>query len=70
MPGHLFPLRAREGGVLSAQGRPRRRVDLAKLAGLYPAGVLCEIMRSDGTMARLPDLRRFGATTRPEDVQR
>jgi 3,4-dihydroxy 2-butanone 4-phosphate synthase/GTP cyclohydrolase II len=61
MPGHLFPLRARDGGVLVRAGQTEATVDLAKLAGLYPAGVLCEIMRSDGTMARLPDLKRFGA---------
>ena len=59
MPGHLFPLRAREGGVLVRAGQTEAAVDLAKLAGLYPAGVLCEIMRSDGTMARMPDLKRF-----------
>jgi len=59
MPGHLFPLRAREGGVLVRAGQTEAVVDLCKLAGLTPAGVLCEIMRTDGTMARLPDLRRF-----------
>src|SRR3990172_11894200 len=59
MPGHLFPLRAREGGVLVRAGQTEAVVDLCKLAGLYPAGVLCEIMRADGAMARLPDLRRF-----------
>ena len=59
MPGHLFPLRAREGGVLVRAGQTEATVDLCKLAGLYPAGVLCEIMRSDGTMARMPDLKRF-----------
>jgi 3,4-dihydroxy 2-butanone 4-phosphate synthase/GTP cyclohydrolase II len=59
MPGHLFPLRAREGGVLVRAGQTEAVVDLCKLAGLRPAGVLCEIMRSDGTMARLPDLKRF-----------
>jgi 3,4-dihydroxy 2-butanone 4-phosphate synthase/GTP cyclohydrolase II len=59
MPGHLFPLRAREGGVLVRAGQTEATVDLCKLAGLQPAGVLCEIMRSDGTMARLPDLKRF-----------
>ena len=59
MPGHLFPLRAREGGVLVRAGQTEAVVDLCKMAGLYPAGVLCEIMRSDGTMARLPDLKRF-----------
>ncbi len=59
MPGHVFPLRAREGGVLVRAGQTEAVVDLCRLAGLYPAGVLCEIMRSDGRMARLPDLRRF-----------
>lgn len=61
MPGHLFPLRARDGGVLVRAGQTEATVDLAKLAGLYPAGVLCEIMRNDGTMMRLPDLKRFAA---------
>jgi 3,4-dihydroxy 2-butanone 4-phosphate synthase/GTP cyclohydrolase II len=60
MPGHLFPLRAREGGVLVRAGQTEAVVDLAKLAGVYPAGVLCEMMRPDGTMARLPDLKKFG----------
>jgi 3,4-dihydroxy 2-butanone 4-phosphate synthase/GTP cyclohydrolase II len=55
-PGHTFPLRAREGGVLVRAGHTEATVDLAKLAGLYPAGVLCEIMNEDGTMARLPQL--------------
>ena len=59
MPGHLFPLRARDGGVLVRAGQTEATVDMCKMAGLYPAGVLCEIMRSDGTMARLPDLKRF-----------
>jgi 3,4-dihydroxy 2-butanone 4-phosphate synthase / GTP cyclohydrolase II len=59
MPGHTFPLRAREGGVLVRAGQTEATVDLCKLAGLYPAGVLCEIMNQDGTMARLPQLRRF-----------
>ncbi|MPZ48948.1 MAG: bifunctional 3,4-dihydroxy-2-butanone-4-phosphate synthase/GTP cyclohydrolase II [Dehalococcoidia bacterium] len=59
MPGHLFPLRAREGGVLVRAGQTEAVVELCRLAGLRPAGVLCEIMRQDGTMARLPDLRRF-----------
>ncbi|MPZ24008.1 MAG: bifunctional 3,4-dihydroxy-2-butanone-4-phosphate synthase/GTP cyclohydrolase II [Dehalococcoidia bacterium] len=58
-PGHTFPLRAREGGVLVRAGQTEATVDLCKLAGLYPAGVLCEIMKADGTMARLPDLKRF-----------
>ncbi|HWQ28437.1 MAG TPA: bifunctional 3,4-dihydroxy-2-butanone-4-phosphate synthase/GTP cyclohydrolase II [Dehalococcoidia bacterium] len=59
MPGHLFPLRAREGGVLVRAGQTEAVIDLCKLAGLYPAGLLCEIMKADGTMARLPDLKRF-----------
>jgi 3,4-dihydroxy 2-butanone 4-phosphate synthase/GTP cyclohydrolase II len=59
MPGHLFPLRARDGGVLVRAGQTEAAVDLAKLAGLYPAGLVCEIMNSDGTMARLPDLKKF-----------
>ena len=61
MPGYMFPLRAREGGVLVRAGQTEATVDLSRLAGLYPAGVLCEIMKHDGTMARLPDLRRFAA---------
>jgi len=56
MPGHMFPLRARDGGVLVRAGQTEAAIDLAKLAGLYPAGVLCEIMNEDGTMARLPQL--------------
>ncbi|MBI2723565.1 MAG: bifunctional 3,4-dihydroxy-2-butanone-4-phosphate synthase/GTP cyclohydrolase II [Chloroflexi bacterium] len=59
MPGHVFPLRAREGGVLVRAGQTEATVDLCKMAGLYPAGVLCEIMNQDGTMSRLPQLRRF-----------
>jgi len=55
-PGHVFPLRAMEGGVLRRTGHTEAVVDLCKLAGLYPAGVLCEIMKDDGTMARVPDL--------------
>ncbi|MHA2620418.1 MAG: bifunctional 3,4-dihydroxy-2-butanone-4-phosphate synthase/GTP cyclohydrolase II [bacterium JZ-2024 1] len=58
-PGHVFPLRAREGGVLKRAGHTEAAVDLATLAGLYPAGVICEIMKEDGTMARLPDLEKF-----------
>jgi len=61
MPGHTFPLRARNGGVLVRAGQTEATVDLCKMAGLYPAGVVCEIMRADGTMARLPHLKRFGA---------
>ncbi len=56
MPGHMFPLRARDGGVLVRTGHTEAIMDLAKLAGLYPAGVVCEIMNEDGTMARLPQL--------------
>jgi len=55
-PGHVFPIRAKEGGVLVRAGHTEAIVDLAKLAGLYPAGVICEIMNEDGTMARLPEL--------------
>ncbi len=56
MPGHVFPLMAQEGGVLRRAGHTEAAVDLAKLAGLYPAGVLCEVLREDGSMARLPQL--------------
>jgi len=59
-PGHVFPLRAREGGVLRRAGQTEGSVDLARLAGFKPAGVICEIMNDDGTMARLPDLVEFG----------
>lgn len=58
-PGHVFPLRAREGGVLVRAGHTEAAVDLARLAGLYPAGVICGIMNDDGTMARVPDLMKF-----------
>jgi 3,4-dihydroxy 2-butanone 4-phosphate synthase/GTP cyclohydrolase II len=59
-PGHTFPLRANPGGVLQRAGQTEATVDLARMAGLYPAGVVCEIMKLDGSMARLPDLERFG----------
>jgi 3,4-dihydroxy 2-butanone 4-phosphate synthase/GTP cyclohydrolase II len=59
MPGHVFPLVARHGGVLVRAGHTEAAVDIARLAGLYPAGVICEIMNDDGTMARLPDLVKF-----------
>lgn len=59
MPGHVFPLRAVEGGVLRRAGQTEASVDLARLAGLYPAAVICEIMNDDGTMARLPQLEIF-----------
>ncbi len=55
-PGHVFPLRSRKGGVLTRAGQTEASVDLARLAGLYPAGVICEIMKDDGTMARVPEL--------------
>jgi 3,4-dihydroxy 2-butanone 4-phosphate synthase / GTP cyclohydrolase II len=58
-PGHTFPLRARKGGVLVRAGQTEASVDLARLAGLIPAGVICEIMKDDGTMARVPDLIEF-----------
>lgn len=61
-PGHIFPLRAKEGGVLVRAGQTEGSVDLAKLAGSRPAAVICEIMRDDGTMARIPDLVEFAAT--------
>ena len=61
MPGHVFPLRAKEGGVLQRAGQTEAAVDLARLAGLKPAGVICEVMKEDGTMARVPDLEKFSA---------
>ena len=59
MPGHIFPLRARDGGVLERRGQTEASVDIASLAGLTPAGVICEVMREDGTMMRLEELSRF-----------
>ncbi|HEY7784730.1 MAG TPA: 3,4-dihydroxy-2-butanone-4-phosphate synthase [Pyrinomonadaceae bacterium] len=61
-PGHIFPLRAKKGGVLVRPGQTEASVDIARIAGLYPAGVICEIMNEDGTMARLPQLEAFSAT--------
>ncbi|MCE1229170.1 MAG: 3,4-dihydroxy-2-butanone-4-phosphate synthase, partial [Firmicutes bacterium] len=61
-PGHMFPLRARPGGVLTRTGQTEASVDLARLAGLHPSGVICEIMKDDGTMARVPDLTQFCQT--------
>lgn len=61
-PGHIFPLRAREGGVLKRAGHTEAAVDLARLAGLYPAGVICEIQNPDGSMARLPELIEYAKT--------
>jgi len=58
-PGHMFPLRAKPGGVLVRAGQTEAAVDLARIAGLYPAGVICEIMNRDGSMARVPDLLKF-----------
>ncbi|MHB9095606.1 MAG: 3,4-dihydroxy-2-butanone-4-phosphate synthase, partial [Eubacteriales bacterium] len=58
-PGHIFPLRAKEGGVLRRAGHTEAAIDFATLAGLYPAGVICEIMKEDGTMARVPELLDF-----------
>ena len=58
-PGHVFPLRARTGGVLVRPGQTEASVDLSRIAGLYPAGVICEIMNADGTMARMPELEEF-----------
>jgi 3,4-dihydroxy 2-butanone 4-phosphate synthase/GTP cyclohydrolase II len=58
-PGHVFPIRAKEGGILQRAGHTEAAVDLARIAGLYPSGVICEIMKEDGTMARLPDLIEF-----------
>ena len=60
-PGHVFPLRARDGGVLVRAGHTEAAVDISRLAGLHPSGVICEIMKDDGTMARLPDLVEIGA---------
>lgn len=61
MPGHMFPLRARDRGVLERRGQTEASVDLARLAGLIPAAVICEVMAEDGTMARLPELLEFAA---------
>ena len=61
-PGHVFPLVAKPGGVLERRGHTEATVDLARLAGFEPAGVLCELTNADGTMARLPEIRAFGLT--------
>ena len=60
-PGHIFPLRAKNGGVLVRPGQTEASVDIARIAGLYPAGVICEIMNEDGTMSRMPQLEEFAA---------
>jgi len=62
MPGHIFPLRARDGGVLERRGQTEASVDISVLAGLTPAGIICEVMREDGTMMRLAELSEFGKT--------
>jgi len=67
-PGHIFPLRARQGGVLVRTGQTEGSVDLARLAGLKPAGVICEVMKDDGTMARMPDLKIFAEEHRLEII--
>ena len=67
VPGHMFPLRAKDGGTLERTGHTEASVDFARLAGLIPAGVICEIMNEDGTMARVPDLAEYCKTARPED---
>ena len=69
-PGHVFPLKAKDGGVLERTGQTEAAVDLARLAGLIPAGVICEIMNEDGTMARVPDLVEYCDEARPEDDHR
>lgn len=61
-PGHIFPLEAKEGGVLERAGQTEASVDISRMAGLYPAGVICEIMNEDGTMARMPQLEKFSRT--------
>src|SRR5205823_13444370 len=63
-PGHIFPLQAQDGGVLMRAGHTEAGCDLAGMAGLEPAAVICEVMKDDGTMARLPDLIEFGETHR------
>ena len=69
-PGHIFPLKAKAGGVLERTGQTEAAVDLARLAGLNPSGVICEVMNDDGTMARVPDLERYCARARAEDDHR
>jgi 3,4-dihydroxy 2-butanone 4-phosphate synthase/GTP cyclohydrolase II len=64
VPGHIFPLKARDGGVLVRAGQTEGSVDLARMAGCHPSGVICEVMNDDGTMARMPDLERFAAEHR------
>jgi 3,4-dihydroxy 2-butanone 4-phosphate synthase/GTP cyclohydrolase II len=66
-PGHVFPLVAKDGGTLVRAGHTEAAVDISRMAGLYPAGVICEIMNEDGSMARLPDLVAFRAAPQSED---
>jgi 3,4-dihydroxy 2-butanone 4-phosphate synthase/GTP cyclohydrolase II len=66
-PGHIFPLKAQKGGVLRRAGQTEGSVDLARLAGLKPAGVICEIMNEDGTMARVPELTKFAKAHKLQD---
>jgi 3,4-dihydroxy 2-butanone 4-phosphate synthase/GTP cyclohydrolase II len=66
-PGHIFPLQAQDGGVLMRAGHTEAGCDLAGMAGLTPAAVICEVMKDDGTMARLPDLQAFARRAWPED---
>ena len=65
-PGHVFPLRAKDGGVLRRAGHTEAAVDLAEMAGMFPAGVICEVMNADGTMARLPELIQVRPGPRPQ----
>jgi len=67
-PGHIFPIRAKRGGVLVRTGQTEGSVDLARLAGLKQSGVICEIMKDDGTMARMPDLEIFGLIVHGEKI--
>ena len=69
-PGHMFPLRSRTGGVLVRTGQTEAAVDLARIAGLYPAGVICEVMNEDGTMARVPAADAVRQAPRPADDHR
>ena len=67
-PGHVFPLRAKAGGVLQRAGHTEAAVDLVRMAGCRPVGVICEIMSDNGEMARLPELLKFARKTQAEDL--
>src|SRR3989442_9047573 len=67
-PGHIFPLKAREGGVLVRAGQTEAAVDLCRMAGLAPVGVICEITNPDGSMSRLPELKRFARRHGPKGI--